>query len=1684
MYNTNAVIDTFPINYRDVGPNEKLAKYFLEACATNPHSTATITGTHRLSYQQLQKVAVQIQSILKDAGVKQSQVVAICIPRSAALVAAVLGCVLHGAVFLLVDPSFPAQRMKVQFEISRPCALLYSTQDHLKIEPILRTCLAPIYGIGVEMEKDCISFPRTLHCSQNAVENFTCDRDVIFLIFTSGSTGVPKAACASASVTLNRFEWMWNEFPFQCNDVVCFKTSVNFVDCIWELLGTVLKGACLAIPLEEEAKDPRLLVEFMKKWKVTRVMFVPSYLRHVLEFTAASESLQFLTHCLSSGEPVTLSLAAMFFKAAPSCRFLNLYGTSEIWDVTYFEVTSQYLEKTSSSSVPIGKPIPNVDVQVIDPNTGEVISPNSSKEGELVTFDTCAAHLYLNSNDKSLAHPDSKRIFNTHDLVYYNSVGDLMYIGRRDHQVKVRGVRVNPSEIEAVIEKNSIVERAVVVADESHMNLIGFIQICENHRSSVESDSMIEYSGAYFFANSSCSKAIATELLLQLPQYLVPSLYVFTYRFPTLPSGKVSRKELPPVSEIRRLLSESVNETKPLSKTEEQLCSVIKSILQLDNVPLSVTFFALGGNSLSAVELASGIMETLHCSIPVSTIITSPTIQALAFAIDSEVAKHFMISACSDDNLDASIIDATGPLTFGQKGTLLTEAIANCDIYEIGVAAKCLQLINTSHLWKSIHNLAMNHESLRTLFPCTPYGKPFQKILNADSAECLSAIQLACSVVDCSKECPLRFINGQISLPELHFNLTEGPLWKFTLFTNVIIPGENEPCSIFAFQAHHIITDGWSMQQLLTDLEDTYMKYTTGIINEVKHQNPSKPYYAIQQAKQQHSMVYDKQLNFWKAKVQGATLPLFLHPKCIPSYTKNHDSFTIHRIFRTPLSEISSFCQANSITEFTLALTGLLVAIYALNGLQDIVAIIPNASRNPENMKISGLFDNCLPLRTEFGSTVNLHLLLQTVKEGVINMIENQIPALLLESECFKKGIILPNHPFFSGLFEQLLFVCDYKYSAAFSNSVLFQNIPIVHPSTDYVMELYVTVTMDNFDVQAVYSDQLYDASTVQVLLSTWESTIETMVKHVYLYVPLKLLCQDLYVSSCTIKHDKQILAAYCDNHQQSVIKPFDTNENGGALSLNCNEQITQQQLSTILQNLNAVSMGSHPIVNTNLSFSVFVIALMTATAKLNGEFSFLPSLTKVVEIVEGCANDTSIVVMDIRDQEHLLKSFPQANQSSIRFVSVQSLQSPISTHGAPLSQRATFGNTMEVCNNERNVKSRWLSDVKICSYLVTEHFSAVCRAAVLTSPQYTMLPLAVGLLLHGVSVDVFTIEYLDSFIQSVSKSGADLLVIPEITVPLILPKIVEHKLSIKHLWIQGLPLGLAYISNWMAASQHMQVIVTHSLMHERHLITHHLNLKDIPSIEDGSIPCIPIGRMCQGLNGKVLHRDGREVYQGFVGNFATVNDSQVHRSTYLVRQLPKDGSFELVSVNAEAYYKGIDVTPALFILSTIPEVSWCGVSQGIDKESTAILYSTPDVESSRHKIRETVLSYLSLSYLGIIYPLAINLPITPDFTLDLGKLSFSGHNSLLGPPMFSGHDADKDVDKIVRSVSKAFGIDSETVRQTSDFLVVGAMSTANILTLTVELNTEFNGGYIVSDVYQAVKDGRLIDLVRSRRQK
>ena len=1664
---------------RNLSSKKKLSQYFLEACASFPLSTAITTGTHKLSYQQLKNAAVQVQSILRDAGVKQSQLVAICIPRSTDLVAAILGCVLHGAVFLLVNPSSPVQRMQVLFEISRPCVVLYSTQHHPTIEQVLHMRKS-VVGISIHMEGDCITMSPTFKANHSIVESFTCGDDVLYIIFTSGSTGVPKAVCASASGTLNRFEWMWKDFPFQPSDVVCFKTSVNFIDYIWEILGTLLKGAPLAIPLEEETKDPRLLAAFMQEMKVTRVMLVPAFLRHILEFSSASESLKYLTLFMSTGEPLSVSIAAKFLKVYPACRFLNVYGTSEIsGDVTFFEVTHQYIAQTSSSFVPLGKPIPNVCIEVIDPITGDAIPQNSSKPGELVVYGVCIAYSYLNCDDKSLVHTSDRSTFNTHDYVHYNSSGDLMYIGRRDHQIKVRGVRINPSEVEAVLEKSSVVERVVVAADELHMNLVAFIQINKCHNSGNDSIAVIEYGGINFFANSFLSDVIAVELLTILPQYLVPTQYIFTHRLPTLPSGKVSRKELPPSPQVKKLFSQCVSQSVQLSKTEELLCCLVKENLNLTSISVLGNYFSLGGNSLSAVNLATSIQECFHMEMSIATILANPTIQSIACIIDLSATDYKPESITTA--LEPSLNDYTGPISYDQEATWCCEAIAPCALYELGEAAICLSAIDYDILKTSVHHLAMKHESLRTTYYCTKNGHPFQRVMKFESPEFTSLLASAFIIVDCLNHCPLNFECGQVILPKFKFDLNHGPLWRFTLFSNVTIAGETSFCNIIAFQAHHMMTDGWSISLLVSDLENIYTRLSHGE-DILVTPNPSTFLFAIKKAFKERSRNTEKELQLWHTKLHGALLPPFLHPKCLLTCTYTGSSASnIHKTFAVSMAEVRTLCQAICMSEFVPVFTSLLTSIFALNGNVDILAIVALATRNAENASISGFNVDVVPLRTTFDGNFSMLSLLSTVKAGILECIENHISWCQLERAVMKRGKMMPDSPFSSGIFNQLEFVFNYKCSMPFSDSKLFQSIPVYVSACESLFDFFVNAGSDVIDIHVAYSNTLYTAETIHMLLNTWERVLETMVKHVYLNVPLKHLCYDICLSprqstkpqreACV---DLMLLPSLNSNAKVET-----------ALSLNINDVLTWSQLSLVQEKLGHLissyclpSVHNCPVVLTHLTFSTFAIALITAATRLKCLFAFCSSIEQLLIHIEKSNSSCLIIV----DNDTVNEQVKKCCTTNVLIFTVESFNciSPPQVLNMPESDFKLGSN-------------KWQSDYLVCSEVFITYFldKEVHNAVTLISPQSSTFPIAVSLLLHGISVNAYTSDSITSFLEFISETRTDLLVIPEITVPSLLPKVFGCK-KVRHVWIHGLHFGLAYISNkWMTASRHVQVIVTHSLIQEQHLITHHLNLKGIPSIEDGRIPCIHIGSMCNALNGKILHRDGRDVCQGFVGSFVTMGDGYIHRSTSLVRQLPKDGSFELVSVDAEAYYKGIDVTPALCILSTIPEVTWCGVFTGAGNHSTRVFYCT-DVESSglafiHNKITCLLISTLSIGYAGLLSQLSEPPLFTSNFNATANQFICSNVHAihwLYSDPVLSSLNDYYLQDKIVELVSKSFDTDCATVRQTNDLLCIGGSSTAVILDLTVGLNTAFDTSFTIAEVYQAICYGQLISLVVNGRCK
>lgn len=830
--------------------------------------------------------------MLHNVGVQQSQVVAIFMPRGPNLMAAVFGCTLHGAVLLLLDPTLPKQRIKLMLNVAKPAVVLCSLKTYEQTTDLSVTALLLDFEALEDPVDTSIHFtsqPRNAAIDEipkemTAKETFTINEDILYIIFTSGSTGSPKGICASAAGTLYRFEWMWEEYPFHCSDVMCFKTSVGFVDCIWEIFGGILKAVPLVIASDVEVKDPRLLLNIIEKYSISRITFVPTYLEILMNYTSALNHLETLRICGSSGEYLTTNLASKFLSGLPHCKLLNLYGASEVCaDVTCFEVTQEYLKQTNHVLVPIGKPIANVSVTV---GQGNQMLNTVSEPGELTVYGDCVAHSYLNSSASTLFQIDAKtRGFQTGDIVHYTESGDLMYVGRSNDEIKLRGIRINPAEVEALLEEHGCVERAIVLPDEHSMSLLAYVKINRSIELYSTAPTTVRYADVDYFYDPALNETITAHAMSVLPQHQVPSRFVFSSSLPQLPSGKVNRLNLPDSSVICQVYSAGLQQSSGTnSDTEEQLCSIFKDCLGLlDHACVSAasTFIGLGGHSLLAVEAACRVEDHFRCSVPVSTVL-SATIGELARNIESQqVNKQVHLDTI---NLDVNNHTEThygiseGPLSFQQEGMWVSQELWCDDAIIVEIAALSSQSIQSECLRKAIQQLTINHDCLRTIIPCDSNGRPFQKVLRADCPEFCNSQHSFLTTIDCPKQphCPVRFEDGLIHLPKFNFNLTEGPLWRFLLFTNIHWPGLCSECDLLALQIHHIITDGWSLRILFRELEKRYDHLVSSDCELTEQNSSSKPSLIQYAIMQRNSIVGSDPTTEAKLKMLHSILPYFL----------------------------------------------------------------------------------------------------------------------------------------------------------------------------------------------------------------------------------------------------------------------------------------------------------------------------------------------------------------------------------------------------------------------------------------------------------------------------------------------------------------------------------------------------------------------------------------------------------------------------------------------------------------------------------------------------------------------------------------------------------------------------------------------------------------------------------------
>lgn len=567
----------------------------------NPQSVAFFDDQQSVTFEMLDTYSSNIASNLKKIPYKKC-IVGILVERNVKAPAVLLGVLKAGYGFVVLNKHDPLE-------------LIIEKTDSLKIKYIIYDELSTLLYKGLsEKNFNLLLVNQIIQESNSSLNNVLIkETDIATYVFTSGSTGKPKAIAISHQSLINRFEWMWKVYPFMQEEVLCHKTSFTFVDYLWEVFGGMMKGIKTLVITDQGILNLPYLISQLKIQNVTRVTFTPCYLELLLSdnhFNA--KALPNLNLVISSGEALRSITAQKFHDKFPKTVLLNLYGSTEVTaDVTYYEVN----QSINTFIVPIGRPVFNNEVYVIKEN-GEIAEINEI--GEIYVY---GKNVALHYNDKkltvqkfvSLKFKDRilNHVFKTGDLGKFDSDNILHYCGRKDNQIKIRGIRIEPREIEHHLLTMDEIKRTVVVKIElTDMDLL----TCFIEFNSTKSLSL---------------KKIREFLSLKIPTYKIPDKFLFLDKLPENSNGKIDYLNLKRIF-LEKQIKISDKYDIEQNSTTNKILKIWQSEFNNPNIFIKDNFYELGGNSLIAIRIAACIKSELNIDdIEITDIFRYPSVKDL-----------------------------------------------------------------------------------------------------------------------------------------------------------------------------------------------------------------------------------------------------------------------------------------------------------------------------------------------------------------------------------------------------------------------------------------------------------------------------------------------------------------------------------------------------------------------------------------------------------------------------------------------------------------------------------------------------------------------------------------------------------------------------------------------------------------------------------------------------------------------------------------------------------------------------------------------------------------------------------------------------------------------------------------------------------------------------------------------
>ncbi|RMH66209.1 MAG: amino acid adenylation domain-containing protein [Calditrichaeota bacterium] len=931
------IIGTFNRTERDYPPARPLTAPFLDRCAEHPDAPALMYEQEVISYESMRQQVLSLAGVLQARGIRPGDFVGLCVERSPELVMAMYAISLCGAAYVPMDPDYPEDRLRYMVEDSGAPVVCVSAQTEGF------AVLQHTTKIRVDQKDDSI---RPFEKPDTDVDG------PAYMIYTSGSTGKPKGVVISHRAIWNRLQWMQEAFTLTTEDRILQKTPYSFDVSVWEFFWPLQQGAALVIARPGGHKEPLYLEELIREARITTIHFVPSMLQAFLNL-ADIGACSSLKRVICSGEALSRELVQQFHNQKPSATLHNLYGPTEAAvDVTWWPCSAD----DAHASTPIGYPIANTRIYIMDAAM-RLLPPGVA--GELVIAGVQVANGYHNrpelTAEKFIPDPFDKRtgatMYRTGDLARFMPDGAIEFLGRIDHQVKLRGLRIELGEIENALKALDVVRDAVVLVKDFNagdQRLVAYIQSPEKPDTTV------------------LQKALSQTL----PDYMVPALYVYVTAIPVTPSGKVDRRALLALELETR--HDAAYEA-PRGETEETIAAIFRELLGVERVSATDSFFDLGGHSLLATRLIRRLQQETGKAYSLKSIFEAPTPRLLA---------RMELSADASPELPVVDRNIEQPLSFSQQRIWFLEQLEpGSPFYNIPMAYKLNGPVDTGTLEKAFQFLIARHASLRTAI-LTCEGKGFQKIIEEVPFE----LEIRDMQAQEPNEQRQNITDALRKLARHTFKLDRPPLFKVLL-----IQTAPDACVLLSV-IHHIISDQWSNQIILNELLTVY----EALLNNKKPLLPVLTHQFVDFAAWQRTMLengaIERQKNYWSRALNG--LPGLLElPTDKPRPANQTFNGTIHT-FQIDV-DLSRRLKAQSkqfgMTEFMLLLGYFGILLQKLSNQDDFAVGIPVANRTlPETQSIVGFFVNTLVIRLNPDAGRKLSHYLNHVRQNVTEALDHQ----------------------------------------------------------------------------------------------------------------------------------------------------------------------------------------------------------------------------------------------------------------------------------------------------------------------------------------------------------------------------------------------------------------------------------------------------------------------------------------------------------------------------------------------------------------------------------------------------------------------------------------------------------------------------------------------------------------------